>query len=60
MPENTDYKTLEVRDVFFPENIAIFTRPKEQDNVVIIAVEQPGKFYLTAATLQSIGNVLAK
>lgn len=56
----TEFKRMEVCDLFTPERIATFERPSETNDTIIIRTEQPGDFHLDAATLRVIAEVLHK
>ena len=49
---------MEVCDVFSPEVKAVFERPREDNDTIIIRTEQPGDFHLDAGTLKVIAEML--
>jgi len=49
---------MEVCDVFSPEIKAVFERPREDNETIIIRTESPGDFHLDAGTLKVIADVL--
>ena len=57
MSDKLPFKRLEVCDLFTPERIAVFERPHEGDEIVVINID--GKdFHLDAGTLKVIGDVM--
>ncbi len=56
---NPPYKLSEVHDLFSPDRIATFERPKADHETVIIRVPGAPDFHLTANSLKIIGQVMA-
>ena len=57
MSEKLPFKSMTVTDVCTPGRIAVFTRPSEADEIVVITVKQV-KFYCDAGTLRVVGEVM--
>ena len=55
---NPPFKQMEVCDRFTPEIKATFTRPREDNETIVITTEQPGDFHLDAGTLQVVATIL--
>lgn len=56
---NPPFKQMEVCDVFAPERVMMFERPREDHETIIIRTERTGDFHLDAGTLRVIAEVLA-
>ena len=56
---NPPYKLMQVADVFTPERLVTFERPKADHDTVIIRVPGAEDFHLTANSLKIIGQVMA-
>ena len=51
------FKRLEVCDVFTPQKIAVFERPHEADEIVVINIGRE-EFHCDAGTLKMIGDLM--
>ncbi len=57
MSDQLPFKRLEVCDVFTPTKIAVFERPHEADEIVVINIGRE-EFHCDAGTLKVIGDVM--
>lgn len=53
------FQRIEVADVFTPGRKAVFSRPIETNDTIVVVVPPGGDFHLDAGTLRVIAEVLA-
>ena len=56
---NPPYKAMQVADVFTPERLVTFERPKADHDTVIIRIRGAADFHLKASTLREVGTIMA-
>ena len=55
---NPPYKLMQIADVFTPERLVTFERPKADHDTVIIRVEGAEDFHLKAHTLREVAIIM--